>query len=63
MERKDVTIYAPTAEAFARASFEYTQHHCPMCDQTFDWPTFQAHAKGCIEAHPEKVQKIQGKEE
>lgn len=59
---KDVTIFAPTAKAFARAPLENIQHHCPICDQTFDWSAFQAHAKGCIEAHPEKVCEVQGKE-
>lgn len=63
MERKDVNIHAVPAEATARAPIENIQHHCPICNQTFGWEEFQAHAKGCIEAHPERVQELQGKEE
>ena len=60
--RKDVTIRAPVAAASSRAPAENIQHHCPLCDQTFDWEEFKAHREGCIKAHPEKVRQIQGKE-
>lgn len=60
---KDVTIYAPVAEASARAGAANIQHHCPLCDQTMDWEEFKAHALACIEAHPEKVERaLAGKE-
>jgi len=57
---KDVLIKAPVAEAFTRAPDENIMHHCPLCDQTLDWEAFQAHAKACIEAHPERVRHVQG---
>lgn len=58
-ERKDVTIHAPVAQAFSRAGAENIQHHCPLCDQTMGWEEFQAHAKACVEAHPEKVREAE----
>jgi len=58
---KDVIIKAPMAEAFQRASAENILHHCPLCNETMEWPAFQAHAKACIAAHPEKVREIEAR--
>ena len=55
---KDVVIKAPVARAFARAPMEFIQHHCPICNQEFNWKEFQAHAKACIESHPERIKEL-----
>jgi len=56
---QDAHVYAPTAEAFDRAPAENIQHNCPLCHKTFGWEEFQAHAKPCIDAHPDKVREIE----
>jgi hypothetical protein len=56
-ERKDVTIFAVPAEAFARAPVENIQHACPCCNGVFDWPTFVGHIAPCLTAHPEWAEK------
>lgn len=58
MERKDVTIHAPVARAVSGMPMEDMQHHCPLCNKMFSWDEFQAHAQGCIDAHPEKVKQV-----
>lgn len=63
-ERKDVTIHAMPAPAFARApKHEELLHHCPLCNETFGWEKFKSHAKGCAEAHPERIREIRGGKE
>jgi len=57
--RKDARIFAVPAQAVAGPRREAVQHHCPFCDKRFAWEDFQAHAAGCIAAHPEKVREIQ----
>jgi len=59
----DVTIHAMPAAAVVGASMPGEMlHHCPLCDGTFEWDEFKAHAEGCAEAHPERIREIRGEE-
>ena len=57
-----VTAAAVGAERAPDPSAGDVRQHCPLCDVTYpDYDSFAAHARPCIDAHPEKVAEAMGR--